>query len=102
MPAEQLMWARNTLTQRVIGPQSIATVELYVKGMKDGDVCGLGNINVPCSWIGVVKNGKNLTLRCFEQMTNDTIDVPFQFAQGRSGSVVLATTIMIRPNMPIP
>ena len=75
MPAEQLMWARNTLTQRVIGPKSIATVELSVKGMKDGDVCGLGNINVPCSWIGVVKNGKNLTLRCFEQMTNDTIDV---------------------------
>ena len=75
MPAEQLMWARNTLTQRVIGPTSIATVELYVKGMKDGDVAGLGNINVPCSWIGVVKDGKQLTLRCFEQATNDTIDV---------------------------
>ena len=76
MPAEQLMWARNTLTQRVIGPKSVATVELYVKGMKDGDVSGLGNINVPCSWIGVVKDGKTLTLRCFEQMTNDTIDLP--------------------------
>ena len=54
MPANQLMWARNSLTQRVIGPSSIATVELYTKGMKDGDVAGLGNINVPCSWIGVV------------------------------------------------
>ncbi len=76
MPAEQLMWARNSLTQRVIGPKSTATVELYVKGMKDGDVSGLGNINVPCSWIGVVKEGKNLVLRCFEQLTNDTVDVP--------------------------
>ena len=75
MPAEQLMWARNTLTQRVIGPTSVTTVELYTKGLKDGDVAGLGNINVPCSWIGVVKDGKNLTLRCFEQLTNDTIDV---------------------------
>ena len=74
MPAEQLMWARNTLTQRVIGPSSIATVELYTGGMKDGDVAGLGNINVPCSWIGVVKDGKNLILRCFEQAINDTID----------------------------
>ena len=64
------MWARNTLTQRVIGPKSIATVELYTKGMKDGDVCGLGNINVPCSWIGI------LTLRCFEQLTNDTVMAP--------------------------
>ena len=76
MPAEQLMWARNTLTQRVIGPTSIATVELYTKGMKDGDVAGLGNINVPCSWIGIVKEGKNLILRCFEQTTNDTTDIP--------------------------
>ena len=77
MPAEQLMWARNTLTQRVIGPSSMATVELYTKGMKDGDVAGLGNINVPCSWIGIVKDGKKLMLRCFEQATNDTIDTAF-------------------------
>ena len=55
MPAEQLMWARNTLTQRVIGPSSITTVELNVKNLKDGDVAGLGNINVPCSWTGIVK-----------------------------------------------
>ena len=77
MPAEQLMWARNTLTQRAIGPTSISTVELYTKGMKDGDVAGLGNINVPCSWIGLVKDGKQLTLRCFEQAINDTIDTAF-------------------------
>ncbi len=76
MPAEQLMWARNSLTQRVIGPTSVATVELFTKGMKDGDVAGLGNINVPCSWIGVVKDGNTLTLRCFEQAVNDTIDTP--------------------------
>ena len=82
-PAEQLMWARNTLTQRVIGPKSVATVELSVKGMKDGDVCGLGNINVPCSWIGIVKDGKDLTLRCFEQMTNDTVSVPVGLADGK-------------------
>ena len=77
MPAEQLMWARNTLTQRVIGPTSITTVELYTKGMKDGDVAGFGNINVPCSWIGVVKEGRQMVLRCFEQAINDTIDTPF-------------------------
>jgi beta-xylosidase len=73
MPAEQLMWARNTLTQRVIGPKSIATVELYVGGMKEGDVAGLGNINVPCSWIGVEQGRYGLLLRCFEQATNDTV-----------------------------
>ena len=83
LPAEQLMWARNTLTQRVIGPKSVATVELYVKGMKDGDACGLGNINVPCSWIGIVKDGNRLILRCFEQLTNDTVDVPVTLPQNK-------------------
>ena len=82
-PAEQLMWARNTLTQRVIGPNSVATVELNIKGMKDGDVCGLGNINLPCSWIGIVKDGKTTTLRCFEQMTNDTVSVPVGLPNGK-------------------
>lgn len=92
-PAEQLMWARNTLTQRVIGPKSITTVELYVKGMKDGDVAGLGNINIPCSWIGIVMktgSGENkktekdvYTLRCFEQLTNDTIDQTVTLQNGR-------------------
>ena len=91
MPANQLMWARNSLTQRVIGPKSITTVELYVKGMKNGDVSGLGNINIPCSWIGIVKdesktvlnNKKLYTLRCFEQLTNDTIDVQVDLPAGK-------------------
>ena len=89
-PSDQLMWARNTLTQRVIGPKSIATVELYTKGMKDGDVCGLGNINVPCSWIGVSlpptsspRGGAKYTLRCFEQMTNDTVSVSVGLPNGK-------------------
>jgi beta-xylosidase len=76
-PAEQLMWARNTLTQRVIGPKSIATVELYVKGLKDGDVAGLGNINIPCSWIGVMKQqGQPLMLRAFDQTASDSPSAP--------------------------
>ncbi len=89
-PAEQLMWARNTLTQRVIGPKSVATVELNLKGMKDGDVCGLGNINVPCSWIGVSlppspsrRGGAEYLLRCFEQLTNDTVSVPIRLTGGK-------------------
>ena len=87
-PAEQLMWARNTLTQRVIGPKSIATVELYVKGMKDGDVAGLGNINIPCSWIGVMKQqGQPLML-------------PF-LVTVRYGFAASATMTTTRCSMPI-
>ena len=77
-PAEQLMWARNTLTQRVIGPKSVATVELYTNGMKDGDICGLGNINVPCSWLGIMKdnNAGTLVLRSFSQYNADPAQAP--------------------------
>ena len=84
-PAEQLMWARNTLTQRVIGPKSTTTVELYTKGMKDGDVCGLGNINVPCSWIGLVKEGNALVLPAIKY-----------------GSVASVTMTTTRCSMPTP
>ncbi len=83
MPAEQLMWARNTLTQRAIGPVSVTTVELDASRLKDGDVAGLGNINVPCSWAGVVKHDGRLTLRRFEQLGNDTLDLDVPLDNGR-------------------
>ena len=82
-PAEQLMWARNSLTQRVIGPKSVVTVELSARGMKDGDVAGLGNINVPCSWIGLVKRGNAVTLSSYEQLTNDTVSVSVSLPDGK-------------------
>ena len=88
LPAEQLMWARNSLTQRVIGPKSVTTVELNVKNLKDGDVAGLGNINVPCSWIGLSpassqKGHIEYTLRCFEQLTNDTASMSVTLPKGK-------------------
>lgn len=83
MPAEQLMWARNTLTQRAIGPESVTTVELDTRHMKNGDVCGLGNINVPCSWAGIVKEDGKTVLRWFQQLDNDTIDTPVELKEGK-------------------
>lgn len=87
LPADQLMWARNSLTQRVVGPRSIYTVELSTSKMKDGDVAGIGNINVPCSWLGVVKEGNRLKLRCFEQLSNDTIDYDALNIMGGNGKM---------------
>lgn len=83
MPADQFLWARNTLTQRVIGPASIVTVEMNAKNLKDGDVAGLGNLNLPCSWLGIVKDGKKTVLRCFEQLKNDTIDTDITLKGGK-------------------
>lgn len=40
MPAENFMWARNTLTQRCIGPVSDATVTLNAKNLRHGEKPG--------------------------------------------------------------
>lgn len=45
--------ARNTLTQRVQGPSSEATVEIDVSGLKDGNVAGFGIFEFPYAYVGV-------------------------------------------------
>ena len=77
MPAENFLWARNTLTQRCIGPVSSATVTLYTKNLKDGDIAGLGLINLPYAWIGVCKDGNHKCLRFMQQSTG-TVDADIQ------------------------
>jgi beta-xylosidase len=47
--------ARNTLTHRIEGPRTIATMELDYSGMRDGDVAGLGALRDSSAWIGVKK-----------------------------------------------
>ena len=61
---ESIYTARNTITQRMEGPQSTATVCLDLKGMKDGDVAGFSAFNSDAAVLGVsMKDGaKTLTL----------------------------------------
>lgn len=49
--------ARNTLTHRIQGPRSTATVELDVSAMADGDRSGLAMLRQSSAWIGVVRSG---------------------------------------------
>lgn len=49
--------ARNTLTRRIVGPQSSATIELDVGGMKSGDVAGLALLRHFSAYIAVRKSG---------------------------------------------
>jgi hypothetical protein len=45
--------AKNTLTQRAIGPKSTVTVMLDSTKLAPGDIAGLGLLNHPYAWIGV-------------------------------------------------
>ncbi|MEV6967025.1 family 43 glycosylhydrolase [Hamadaea sp. NPDC051192] len=48
--------ARNTLTHRIQGPTSTATIVLNYAGMRDGDRAGLAMLRDSSAWIGVKRD----------------------------------------------
>jgi xylan 1,4-beta-xylosidase len=81
LPAEQFLWAKNTLTQRVIGSESSATVVLDGTGLQPGDVAGLALLNIPCAWIGIARTETGPVLRWYNQFTDQTIDTALASAR---------------------
>ncbi len=69
MGAQNFLHAHNTLTQRCIGPVSIATVTLSANKLKEGDVSGLAMLNLPYAWIGLRMQDKQLRLQWMQQET---------------------------------
>jgi beta-xylosidase len=50
--------ARNTLTQRTIGPKCTAQIRLEIHKMKDGDFAGLGILQERYGQVGIKQEGK--------------------------------------------
>lgn len=75
-PAKNFWTARNTLTQRAVGPESIPTAELDVTGLKPGDVAGLALLNHPYAWIGVTRTETGATIAQFDERTGETATAP--------------------------
>ncbi|KAK5114859.1 hypothetical protein LTR62_002016 [Meristemomyces frigidus] len=71
---DDLYQAKNTLTHRIIGPQSVATIELDISNMADGDRTGLSMFRDVSAWIGVEKNGSQLTLVMSTNLTMNGTD----------------------------
>ena len=67
LPAADFWTARNTLTQRAIGPRSTATTVLDVSGMRAHDVAGLALLNRPYAWIGVRRTANGLVIQHYDQ-----------------------------------
>jgi beta-xylosidase len=76
LPAPQFLWAKNTLTQRVIGPVSVATAELDAAGLQPGDYAGLGLLNMPFATLGVLRTADGFLLRFYDQLKNETLERP--------------------------
>ena len=77
LPAKDLYWARNTLTQRGIGPVSIATVVLDPSHLKEGDIAGLGLLNIPYEWVGITVRNKQILLSYYDLGTDTTLEQPW-------------------------
>lgn len=78
LPAPDFFSARNTLTQRSIGPESGPTTVLDASGMRPGDVAGLALLNLPWAWIGVRREEGGFVLEQFDQLTGRTTRAPFR------------------------
>jgi beta-xylosidase len=73
LPSETFWLAKNTLTQRGIGPESYAITELDISKLQAGDIAGLALLNLPYAWIGIVKNEKGNVLQFYNQQTQKVI-----------------------------
>jgi beta-xylosidase len=64
--------ARNTLTHRIPGPTSTATIELDYSAMKDGDVAGLAALRDSSAWIGVKRSAGAYQVATVNNITLDS------------------------------
>jgi beta-xylosidase len=67
---ENLYLAPNTISQRMMGPQSIATVKIDFSKMKDGDRAGFAAFNGHSGVLTVERNGKDYVLTMKNQTVN--------------------------------
>lgn len=77
-PATSLWDAKNTLTQRAIGPMSSPTVVLDTSSMGDRDVAGLALFNRPYAWIGIERSGETTSIAQFDEQTGRTAGIAFK------------------------
>jgi beta-xylosidase len=77
--------ARNTLTQRVEGPSSCATIEMDISNMKFGDVAGLSVLQAPYGYIGIEKVSDTLSDII---MVNNTEYLEFEGQRVNKGDII--------------
>lgn len=66
--------ARNSLTQRTIGPVCTAIISLDVTGMKDGDFAGLGLLQKQFGQLGVTMNGNSKRIVMINASTSKPVE----------------------------
>lgn len=66
-----LYTARNTLTHRILGPESTATVEFTISGMKAGDRSGLALLRDSSAYVAIINSSGTARVSMVEGLTMD-------------------------------
>jgi beta-xylosidase len=77
LPAADLFDARNSLTQRAIGPRSLPLTVIETSGLREGDVAGLGLLGLPWRTLGVRREGDRQVIEFRDQLGDKVVRVPF-------------------------
>ncbi|QRV74008.1 glycoside hydrolase family 43 protein [Ceratobasidium sp. AG-Ba] len=83
-----LYQARNTLSHRILGPISTATIKLSYGAMKDGDRAGLAMLRDSSAWVGVRRDGGAYTVAMVSGLTMDS-----NWNTASTGSTVASASI---------
>lgn len=64
-----LYQAKNTLTHRILGPASAATIKIDFSKMNSGDRAGLAMFRDVSAWIGIIKTQENFKIAVCKNIT---------------------------------
>ncbi|MGV8952725.1 MAG: glycoside hydrolase 43 family protein [Cypionkella sp.] len=73
MQADDFFHARNTLTQRAVGPMSTVTVTLDGTGLQARDQAGLGLLGLPFRTLALQRAGSGWDVVLFDQQTSTPV-----------------------------
>lgn len=93
---DDLYMARNTLTHRIRGPQSTATVQLDASGMRDGDRAGLAILRDSSSWIGIERENGAYKLAMNDHITMDEKWQTVEKGMEEASTPVTGTRVWLR------
>jgi beta-xylosidase len=93
--------ARNTLTHRIQGPSSTATVELDITGLADGDRTGLAMLRDSSAWIGLRRDGSSTRVVMVNGLTMDSNWNTTGTGTEAAGAAVSGSRIWLRVNADI-